>query len=252
MELKDVLGRVPGLHKRFVYYLESQGYIRPVKLRRQRISRRDYSEEDLRVLREMWRYYQRGYSVQAAHDLVSRRERVVAYVTLPVPQERWRGLLAALREQPEVVAASAVYGVGLDIIVKTDTPDEGEVYQALLPALRAVGLVGAPTVLRATRYFQREETVPTDGGDGKMLAYVLLRVPGKDAPQVMEDLRRFVGIVEAATVYGETDIIAKVVVESQRELDELVMDKLHSIPAVESTRTFIVIGTLHWSREGGR
>lgn len=84
-----------------------------------------------------------------------------------------------------------------------------------------------------------------------MMAYVLMRVPGKDAPQVMEELRQLPVIVEAATVYGETDIIAKIVVASQRELDELVMEKLHSLPAVESTRTFIVIGGLHWSREGG-
>lgn len=251
MELKEVLGQVTGLHKRFVYYLESQGYIRPTKLRRQRISRRDYSQEDLRVLREMWRYYQRGYSVQAAHDLVSRRERVLAYVTLPVPAEKWRGLLEALRQQPEVVEASTVYGTGLDFIIKTDTPEEGEVYQALLPALTAVGLVGAPTVLRATSHFQKERVAAQEGG-AEMLAYVLLRVPGKDAPQVMEELRQFPGIVEAATVYGESDIIAKVAVGSQEELDELVMEKLHGIPAVESTRTFIIIGSLNWSREGGR
>ncbi|MFQ5879530.1 MAG: Lrp/AsnC ligand binding domain-containing protein [Dehalococcoidia bacterium] len=250
MELKEVLGQVPGLHKRFVYYLESQGYIRPAKLRRQRISRRDYSDDDLRVVREMWRYYQRGYSVQAAYDLVSRRQRVTAYVTLPVPAARWRQLLEALREQPEVVEASIVYGTSLDFVVRTDTPDEGEIYHGLLPALTSVGLVGAPTVLRATNRFQREEAA-AQGGDGRMMAYVLMRVPGKDADRVMEELRRFPGIVEAATVYGESDIIAKVVAAGQRELDELVMEKLHGIPAVESTRTFIVIGGLHWSREGG-
>jgi DNA-binding Lrp family transcriptional regulator len=248
MELKDILGQIPGLHKRFIYYLESQGYIRPTKLRRQRISRRDYSAEDLRIIREMWRYYERGYSVQAAYDLVSRSERVLSYVTLPVPAEQWGQMLDALQKQAEVVEACAVYGSSLDVIAKIDTPDEGEAYQVLLPALRSVGLVGSPTVLRAVDHFQQEVG---ERGNTNMMAYVLMRVPGKDADQVMQELRQFPHITEAATVYGETDIIAKVMVESQTELDQLVMERLHNIPAVESTRTFIVIGGLHWSRGGG-
>jgi DNA-binding Lrp family transcriptional regulator len=248
VELKEILGQVPGLHKRFIYYLESQGFIQPTKLRRQRISRRDYSANDLRIIREMWRYYQRGYSVQAAHDLVSKRERVLSYVTLPVPFEKWRSMLDALAGQAEVLEACAVYANEIDLIAKIETPDEGEVYQVLLPALRAVGLVGTPTVLRTFQHFQRE---PIERGDNSMVSYVLMRVPGKNADEVMQELRQFPHIAEAATVYGETDIIAKVVVDSQNELDQLVMERFHNIPAVESTRTFIVIGGLHWSREGG-
>ncbi len=34
----------------------------------------------------------------------------------------------------------------------------------------------------------------------------------------------------------------------QEELDILVMERFHEIPAVESTRTFVVIQSLHWSR----
>ena len=246
VELKEVLGQVPELHKRFIYYLESQGYIHPAKLRRQRISRRDYSPDDLRIIRDMWRYYRRGYSVQTAYDLVNRTERITSFVTLSVPEEKWPHLLSSLREQPEVVEASNVYGTNLDIIIRLETPEEGEVYQALLPALRSVELVGAPTVLRVVNSWQRENCQKKEDAD--MLAYVLMRVPGKDASEVMERLHDFPSIAEAATVYGETDIIARVEVSDQRELDELVMTQLHSIPAVESTRTFIVIGGLHWRR----
>jgi DNA-binding Lrp family transcriptional regulator len=247
MELKDILSQVPGLHKRFIYYLESQDYIHPAKLRRQRISRRDYSTEDLRIIRAMWRYYERGYSVQAAYDLISRNERVLSYVTLPVPFEQRQLLLDALEKQAEVMEASAVYGNSLDVITKIETPDEGEVYQVLLPAMRSIGLMGSPTVFRVVQHYQNETI---ERGSSAMIAYVLMRVPGKDADQVMQELHQFPHIVEAATVYGETDIIAKVVVENQLDLDRLIMERLHSLPAVESTRTFIVIGGLHWNRNG--
>ena len=43
MRLQEVLNGVEGLEKRFVYYLESQGYIHPEKLQKARIARRDYS-----------------------------------------------------------------------------------------------------------------------------------------------------------------------------------------------------------------
>src|SRR5438105_3135896 len=87
MELKAILSQAPGIQRQFVYYLEAQGYIRPRKIRQARIARRDYSPEDARIVAETWRYCQRGYSVQAAYELISRAERVTAYITLPVRQQ---------------------------------------------------------------------------------------------------------------------------------------------------------------------
>ena len=52
-------------------------------------------------------------------------------------------------------------------------------------------------------------------------------------------------------IYGETDIIAKVIVRDQAALDDLIFRRLHAMPTVESTRTFIVVGELHWEREDG-
>ena len=51
----------------------------------------------------------------------------------------------------------------------------------------------------------------------------------------------------ASTVYGESDVITKVETADQGQLDSLVMQRLHDIPAVESTRTFVVVKNLHWS-----
>ena len=81
-----------------------------------------------------------------------------------------------------------------------------------------------------------------------MLAYVLLTVPGKDVGGTLEKLKEFPEVVEASTVYGESDLILRVQVPDQETLDDLVMERIHSIPGVESTRTFIAIGKMHWSR----
>src|SRR4029079_16995019 len=79
MELKEVLAQVPGLEKRFVYYLESLGYIQPARVPKLRIARRDYAQADVQRIQELWRYYQQGYALQAAQALVA-RPRHRAYV----------------------------------------------------------------------------------------------------------------------------------------------------------------------------
>jgi DNA-binding Lrp family transcriptional regulator len=81
-----------------------------------------------------------------------------------------------------------------------------------------------------------------------MIAYVFMKVPGKDIEDVMHQLQEMAEVVEAAAVYGETDIVVKVETKDQAELDSLVMDRLHLLDKVESTRTFIVIGGTHWER----
>src|SRR5919108_142436 len=157
MRLQAVLNAVEGLEKRFVHYLEAQGYIRPKKIQKARIARRDYSQADLDTIRGIWRYYQRGISVQRAHELVTRAAADGAYVFFPVPARRWERALALLAHADHVVEASAIY--------------------------------------------------------------------------------------------GETDVIAKVEVPDQDSLDELVLKRIQSIEAVESTRTFIGVGGMHWQRD---
>jgi len=76
----------------------------------------------------------------------------------------------------------------------------------------------------------------------------MLRVPGKGVAEVMDLLQGMEGVVEASTVYGESDIIVRVQVPSQDALDSLVMSEIHGIPAVESTRTYVVVGGMHWER----
>ena len=52
-------------------------------------------------------------------------------------------------------------------------------------------------------------------------------------------------VTEAAAVYGEADVIAKVETPSIEQLHKLVMDKIQNLPHVSVTRTFIIIPHLH-------
>ncbi len=81
-----------------------------------------------------------------------------------------------------------------------------------------------------------------------MQAYLLIKVPAKHAGGVLEQLKEFSGVAEASVVYGETDIVARLEVADQDELDDLILGKIQGLPSVESTRTFLVVGRLHWRR----
>ncbi len=82
-----------------------------------------------------------------------------------------------------------------------------------------------------------------------MEAYVLLRTPAKQVEAALAELQTIPAIAEASVIYGETDIIARVEVASQDELDALIFHRLHEMPLVESTRTFIVVRELRWRRD---
>lgn len=248
MELKHVLGQVPGLTKRFVYYLEAQGYIHPAKIQKKRIARRDYSEDDVRVIQEVWRFYQRGYAVQKAHALATRVDRTIAYVAFGAPVRRWPEVMTILRSFREVVEATPVYGDRWDIFVKTDTTDPSDVYQNLAPALAEAGITAMPLMLRAREYYVRDREDNVTHSESEVVAYVLMTVPSKDIEEVVEDLKAFPEVLEVSVIYGESDIVAKIAVENTRELDRLVMEKIHSLEAIESTRTFITVSGLRWTR----
>jgi DNA-binding Lrp family transcriptional regulator len=78
-------------------------------------------------------------------------------------------------------------------------------------------------------------------------AFVLITVPAQKSGDIvsmlMEKYPEFV--VEAAAVYGEADVIAKVETPSVEALHDLVMNNIQDLPNVKVTRTFIVIPQLH-------
>jgi DNA-binding Lrp family transcriptional regulator len=82
-------------------------------------------------------------------------------------------------------------------------------------------------------------------------AFVLITVPANKSGDVvdvlMDNYKEFV--TEAAAVYGEADVIAKVETPSVQKLHELVMDGIQNLPNVRVTRTFIIIPQLHRYQE---
>src|SRR5919108_4697518 len=148
MRLQAVLNAVEGLEKRFVHYLEAQGYIRPTKIQKARIARRDYSQADLDTIRGIWRYYQRGISVQRAHELVTRAAADGAYVFFPVPARRWERALALLADADHVAEAAAVYGETANMVARLRAPHESDVHSVLDRLFEARVIAGLPQVLR--------------------------------------------------------------------------------------------------------
>ena len=247
-----MLAEVPGLEKRFVYYLEALGYIRPRRVPKRRIARRDYTPEDVARIQALWRYYQRGYSLQAAQELAARPRHYACALLSLAPAGARGARAAALAEAygalcalPEVVQAGLLYGgAGIDAVALLEVAEEAEVYEALGRLLARGGAASAPVVLHLARRVRG----PRGEEKGAMQAYVLIKLPAKEIEAVLGELQRLPAIAEAAVVYGETDIIARAVVRDQAELDDLVFRQLHAIPTVESTRTFIVVGDLYWRR----
>jgi DNA-binding transcriptional MerR regulator len=250
MRLGDVLRRVPGLEKRFVHYLEAQGDISPKRLPKARIDRRDYSEDDVGRIRRIWRYYRRGYALGAARDLAEREAGREAYARVAAQARRWADALEALRESDRVVEAAAVYGERADLLVRLEAARDEDIFEALHPAFDRGLLTGGVSISKSGPEVDRPgaRRKPTVRREAGMRAFVLLRVPAKQVDRTLDRLRAFDGIVEASAVYGETDIIAKLDVETQAELDELVIHRIQDLAEVEATRTFIVVGGLHWSR----
>ena len=114
MRLGELLREVPGLEKRFVYYLEAQGVIRPTRLPKQRIDRREYSEE------ETWeRRYRLGFS--AAKRLEEEEKAAAPTVVHPIPAE-FRGI--GIRIEDDVLVTAG----GCEVLTAATpkTPEEVE------------------------------------------------------------------------------------------------------------------------------
>jgi DNA-binding Lrp family transcriptional regulator len=81
-------------------------------------------------------------------------------------------------------------------------------------------------------------------------AFVLITVPANRSGDIvrilMESHKEFV--IEAAAVYGEADVIARVEAPSIARLHQLVMEDIQNLPNVRVTRTFIIIPQLHEMR----
>jgi len=72
-------------------------------------------------------------------------------------------------------------------------------------------------------------------------AFVLINVESGSEEQVVSELKKIDGVVEAFFSYGVYDIIAKVKAESMEKLKELVTHKIRALTKVRSTLTLIMM-----------
>lgn len=79
-------------------------------------------------------------------------------------------------------------------------------------------------------------------------AYALIEVPAKRSEAVVQYLSKYPEIKEAAAVYGDIDVVAKVQAASQDDLDRVIMDIIQGNPDVQATRTLVVIEKIHWTK----
>lgn len=68
MTTGEVLAQVPGITKDQLYYFEAKGFVRPRKVAAGKVERNDYSEEDLRLIKAISKYYQQGFPPKVAYQ----------------------------------------------------------------------------------------------------------------------------------------------------------------------------------------
>jgi DNA-binding Lrp family transcriptional regulator len=72
-------------------------------------------------------------------------------------------------------------------------------------------------------------------------AFVLINVESGSEEEVVSELKKIAGVVEAYFSYGVYDIIAKVKAESMEKLKEMVSRKIRALTKVRSTLTLIMM-----------
>ncbi len=72
-------------------------------------------------------------------------------------------------------------------------------------------------------------------------AYVLINVRAGYAKRIALELAQMPGVLSAHACWGVPDVFAYVEVGSQRELDDLIMERIQKMDGVERTDTHIAL-----------
>ncbi|MEM3383808.1 MAG: Lrp/AsnC ligand binding domain-containing protein [Nitrososphaerales archaeon] len=72
-------------------------------------------------------------------------------------------------------------------------------------------------------------------------AFVLINVEPGAEEELLKELRKIEGVLEAHRVYGVYDTVVKVEAESTEKLKEVLTWKIRRLPHVRSTLTMIVV-----------
>lgn len=77
--------------------------------------------------------------------------------------------------------------------------------------------------------------------EGSATAIVLLNTDIGSEDEVLEQLSRIDGVVEASVVYGVYDVVVKVRARTIEELKEIITNRIRKLSRVKSTLTMIVV-----------
>lgn len=72
-------------------------------------------------------------------------------------------------------------------------------------------------------------------------AFILINIEDKQTRKIADRLLAFAGVKEVHVVAGEYDIVAVIRVGSNKELSELITDKVIHAPGVERTKTLFAL-----------
>jgi len=67
MQTSDILKKI-DIPRHKLYYLEQKGYIRPKKVPRGDLEVREFTEEDFKKIRAIWKYLKQGFKHKVAYQ----------------------------------------------------------------------------------------------------------------------------------------------------------------------------------------
>jgi DNA-binding Lrp family transcriptional regulator len=88
-----------------------------------------------------------------------------------------------------------------------------------------------------------EAVMSTYYGDDQVTALINLKVDTKDVDKIAERVSGFLAVEDVFLVTGDTDIVAKVKVQTYNQLKRFIVDDLSKIEGVKDTRTLMVVST---------
>lgn len=88
-----------------------------------------------------------------------------------------------------------------------------------------------------------EAVISTYYGDDQVTALINLKVDTKDAEKIAEKISGYLVVEDVFLVTGDTDIVAKVKVQTYNQLKRFLVDDLSNINGVKDTKTLMVVST---------
>ena len=88
-----------------------------------------------------------------------------------------------------------------------------------------------------------EAVMSTYYGDDQVTALINLKVDTKDADKIAEKVAGYLVVEDVFLVTGDTDIVAKVKVQTYNQLKRFIVEDLSKINGLKDTKTLMVVTT---------